>query len=156
MNDLQLFIAFAVFEIIFEITLIAITVLIVNPKSVTAKVKAAIPDMAPDVVDAVFKELDLHPERADPLMNRLQSKLQGTALQFQRMVEGDPNEVSALKRDLVTDVVTAQPELLVFLEMFPSVKKRIDKNPNLLPIAIEMIKRGVPQAKKYLIDNGLM
>lgn len=156
MNDLQLFIAFAIFEIIFEITLIAVTVLIVNPKSVTSKVKAAIPEMAPDVVESVFKELDLHPEKSDPFITRLQQKLQGTAMQFQRAIEGDPNEINALKRDLVTDVTTAQPELLVFLEMFPSVKKRIDKNPNLLPIALELIKKGVPQAKKYLIDNGLL
>lgn len=156
MNDLELFVAFALFEIVFEITLIAITVLIVNPKSVTKKVRAAIPEMAPDVVESVFKELDAHPERADGLMNRLQQKLQGTAMQFQRAIEGDPNEINALKRDIVTDVTTAQPELLVFLEMFPSVKKRIEKNPNLLPIALELIKKGVPQAKKYLIDNGLL
>lgn len=146
---------FIVFEIIFEVSLIVVTVLVINPKSTTQKVKKTILDDKAFISSVVKEIVSVDQSIYDPLMERFRQKMLGTINALENNIL-PPSEVKAITKDLAQDVLNQNPEIMTLLDMFPSVKKRVMANPALINTVLELMQRMGPQVGEYLREHGII
>lgn len=126
-------------------------VLILNPKAASSKIKAEIQSDKP-FIDAMTKDI-LYAATADesiqlmkPIFNYMQAQFMGTIQGFENVLE-NPNEIKALKAAIAEDAMAQYPDLDMLLEAFPSVKKKIQKNPALIE---GFLQYGLPFIKRLI------
>lgn len=103
-------------------------------------VKSAILDDL-DFIDRTMGAIVDSPSTNDGI-ERFRQKIMGTISGFEN-AEEHGMAVKALRKDVIEDIEENNPQISAFLEYFPNVKKRLEKNPGLLPVAWKMLSQFI-------------
>lgn len=95
--------------------------------------------LSDDFIDQFMGKIVSSPSTADGL-EHFREIIMGQVLGFKN-AEEHGMAVKALQKDFMKDLESSNPELATILELFPSVKARIQKSPALLPTALNIIKK---------------
>lgn len=126
-------------------------VLVLNPKAASTKIKAEIQSdkqfidaMTKDILYSVTDEESI--QLMKPIFNYMQAQFMGTIQGFENIIE-NPSEIKALKSAIAQDAMDSYPEVATILELFPSVKAKIKKNPALIE---GFLQYGLPMIQRLI------
>jgi hypothetical protein len=118
-------------------------VLVLNPKKASDKVKIAILE-DDQFINAVIDRLvdpDILP-KYDPIFDRLNDKIKGQAL---HSIGQEAILDKAINKEITQSMEIENPEIALALESIrainPNLAKRLEKNPLLIPKAVEKLKQ---------------
>jgi len=133
-------------------------VLVLNPKKASNKVKMAILE-DDQFINAVIERLvsDEVLDKYDPVFDRLSAKIRGQALHFQGQ---EAILEKAINKEITQTMETEDPKISLALETIravnPNLAKRLEKNPLLIPKALEKLQQlGLIKSSSGVNENTI-